>query len=53
MADDTAAPKDDPCDAELEEWYRMHDGRENGEPAGLGISRRGIGRWSVVHWESP
>jgi hypothetical protein len=27
-------------DAQLEEWYRLHNGRENGEPAGIGIQAR-------------
>jgi hypothetical protein len=40
MATDRDDQADELSDAQLEEWYRLHNGRENGEPAGIGIQAR-------------
>jgi len=40
MANDEGEPQDIP-DTDLEQWYRVHDGRDmDGRPAGIGIQAR-------------
>ena len=40
MANDEGEPQDIP-DSDLEQWYRVHDGRDmDGRPAGIGIQAR-------------
>lgn len=40
MANDSDDARDIP-DADLEQWYRIHDGRDiDGRPAGIGVQAR-------------
>jgi hypothetical protein len=36
----TDAPRCPISDAVLDEWFRLHDGKDNGAPAGLGVQAR-------------